>query len=58
MKFVANLKNKNVIITGYEQHLEADSPEEAIEDYLYWLNTGPENENHSEDEVDLVEVDE
>jgi len=57
-KYVANLKDENgYIVTGYEQVLSADSREEAIADYLYWLNTGPENENHSPKEVDLVEVD-
>lgn len=56
MKYIANLKDAaGNIITGHEQTLEG-TREEVMADYLYWLNTGPADEEHSENEVDLTEV--
>lgn len=55
MKFQINRKDANGnIITGYEQFQENESREDAIVDYLAWLD----NDDVTEDDLSVVEIEE
>jgi hypothetical protein len=53
MKFQINRKDANgYIVTGYEQVQVNDSREDAIFDYLNWLD----NPDVTEDDLDIEEI--
>lgn len=56
LKWILNLKDESGnIITGHEQCMTG-TREEVIRDYLYWLETGPDNVKYAESDIDIQEA--
>ena len=56
-KYQMNLKDRSGCIrTGYQETVEAETPEEAIREFWHWLASA-ENMEVEDEEIDCVEID-